>query len=67
MKRVLVLFAALALVAGLQAIAATGISGRVTNARNGHPIVGAAVCTGHGGAYSDSSGNYLIQLEPGKY
>ena len=62
MKRLFVLLAGLALVAGLQALDVTGISGKVTNAQNGHPITGAAVCTGHGGAYSDTSGYYLIQI-----
>ena len=67
MKRIFVLLTGLALVASLQALDVTGISGRVTNAHNGHPIVGAAVCTGHGGAYTDSTGHYLIQIQPGTY
>lgn len=67
MKRAFVLLAGLALVAGLQALDVTGISGRVTNAQNGQPIAGAAVCTGHGGAYTDTSGYYLIQIQAGTY
>ncbi|MBM3330471.1 hypothetical protein FJY68_01310 [candidate division WOR-3 bacterium] len=67
MKSVLVLFAVLTLVAGTPALALTGICGKVTNAESGQPIAGAAVCTGHGGAYTDSTGHYLIQIQPGKY
>ena len=67
MKRILVLCSVLTLVAATPALAVTGISGKVTNAESGQPIAGAAVCTGYGGAYTDSSGNYLIQIQPGKY
>jgi hypothetical protein len=64
-KRLLVLLAGLALVAGLQA--QTGIAGTVTDARTRQPLPGVAVCTGQGGAYTDSTGHYLIQIQPGTY
>ncbi|HTW92527.1 MAG TPA: carboxypeptidase regulatory-like domain-containing protein [bacterium] len=67
MKRMFVLLAGLALVAGLHAADTTGISGIVANAHNGHPIAGAAVCTGHGGACTDSNGYYLIPIQAGTY
>jgi hypothetical protein len=66
-KRLFVLLAGLAFAAGLQAQLTTGIAGHVTNSGTGQPIAGAAVCTGHGGAYTDSTGHYLIQIQPGTY
>jgi protocatechuate 3,4-dioxygenase beta subunit len=45
-----------------------GVSGMVFDARTREPIVRATVCTGHGGAFTDSSGAYLVSgLAPGRY
>jgi len=45
-----------------------GISGMVYDAVTRNPIVHATVCTGHGGAFTDTSGMYLISnLAPGLY
>ncbi len=47
------------------------ISGTVTDAKSGEPIVRAVVFArgpnGQGKAMTDSSGNYLLKLRPGKY
>ena len=66
MKRLPVFLAVLALAAGLQANV-TGIAGMVTDAETHQPLAGVAVCTGHGGNYTDSTGHYLIQIAPGTY
>jgi hypothetical protein len=68
MKKLVVLLAGLAMFASLQAT--TGISGVVTNADNGQPIISARVCcrADSSRAYTDSTGSYLIsQLTPGTY
>jgi hypothetical protein len=68
MRKVLVLLAGLALIASVHAT--TGISGIVTNADNGHPILSARVCcrAESSRAYTDSAGFYLFsQLAPGTY
>jgi hypothetical protein len=68
MRKLVVLLAGLAMLAGLHA--ATGISGIVTNAENGQPIRSARVCcrAESSRAYTDSTGFYLIsQLTPGTY
>jgi len=64
-RRLLIVVAVLALAVGLRA--ETGIAGSVTDARTRQPIAGAAVCTGHGGSHTDSSGHYFIRIEPGTY
>ncbi|MFN7690701.1 MAG: carboxypeptidase-like regulatory domain-containing protein, partial [Bacteroidota bacterium] len=45
-----------------------GISGNITDAATGEPIIGAAVSTGEGKAIAtDLDGNYKLKLGPGDY
>jgi hypothetical protein len=67
MRKLFVLLAGLAVVAGLQA-QTTGIAGTVLDAETRQPIRGATVCCFVANAQTDSLGNYLIAgLSPGRY
>ncbi|MBM3314741.1 hypothetical protein FJY71_02710, partial [candidate division WOR-3 bacterium] len=67
MKKLFVLLAGLAAIAGLQA-QTTGIAGTVVDAETRQPICGATVCCFVSNAQTDSLGNYLIAgLSPGRY
>ena len=72
MRKLLVLIAGLVAIVSLQAEVLTGISGRVIDARNQMPIIGAQIMAcgpnGQGMARSDSAGFYQISwLREGVY
>ncbi|MEO0081514.1 MAG: carboxypeptidase regulatory-like domain-containing protein [candidate division WOR-3 bacterium] len=66
MKRLFVLLPLLVLAVAVSA-QTTGISGTVTDAETGLPIVHAKVHTMCGMTYTDSAGHYLLNLRPGAY